>query len=171
MIIALYLGFFVYLVYPHELGHYLAARISGVPSGRLSIRMFTFPQHVALRNEDRWVGPREHQLYRKLCWEYLVTAKNVIRFVAGGLAFGTVFFLIGTAALRLMGREDIAIRFVYFSIVFNSIYFAFEMVLYILFRRIFGDFSGLFALSKRTFISITSWVLVAHFFAYYIAIS
>lgn len=41
----------------HETGHYLAGLTAGIPASVMKIRLFTFPQHVALRDGDLWVSP------------------------------------------------------------------------------------------------------------------
>ena len=37
----------------HECGHYLAGAAAGIPWNSMKIRLFTFPQHVALKAESR----------------------------------------------------------------------------------------------------------------------
>ena len=36
----------------HQFGHYLAGLTAGITANVMKIRLFTFPQHVALRNGD-----------------------------------------------------------------------------------------------------------------------
>lgn len=64
------LGFVVVVldtIYIHELGHYVAGRwMVGIPPADIKLVMTEVPQHVALRDDDKWVGPNEFKRYVEL---------------------------------------------------------------------------------------------------------
>jgi hypothetical protein len=44
------------LIAAHEKGHFLAGMVVGIPARDMRIVVLAYPQHVALRNGDRWVS-------------------------------------------------------------------------------------------------------------------
>jgi hypothetical protein len=47
------------LIVVHETGHYLAGLTAGIPHGDMRICLFTFPQHVTIRDGESWVSPTQ----------------------------------------------------------------------------------------------------------------
>ena len=86
------LGLVFLLIAVHEAGHYLAGMTAGIPVSDMRIRLFTFPQHVALRDGDSWVSPvTEIERYVSVSRRYLSTRSAAFRWVAGGMVIETVF--------------------------------------------------------------------------------
>ena len=76
----------------HETGHYLAGLTAGIPASVMKIRLFTFPQHVALRDGDSWISPVANiERYIAVSQRYLFTRAAAFRWVAGGLVVGELF--------------------------------------------------------------------------------
>jgi hypothetical protein len=86
------------LIAVHEVGHYLAGLIEGIPPREMKIVLFAFPQHVAMRDGETWVSPvRDIERYIAVTRRYFSTRAAAFRYVAGGM----VFELGVTAALCL----------------------------------------------------------------------
>ena len=80
------------LIAVHEMGHYVAGLTAGIPAEAMRIRLLTFPQHVALRDGDRWVSPvREIEHFVAVSRRNLSTRAAAFRWVAGGLVMETGF--------------------------------------------------------------------------------
>ena len=73
------------LITVHEFGHFLAGWAGGIPAGDMRVRLLTFPQHVALRFQDRWVSPFELDPYLATMSRHLVTTPRLFLYTAGGL--------------------------------------------------------------------------------------
>jgi hypothetical protein len=43
------------LIAVHETGHYLAGIWAGIPAREMRLVLFTFPQHVAIRDGEQWL--------------------------------------------------------------------------------------------------------------------
>jgi hypothetical protein len=81
------------LVAVHEVGHYLAGWAAGIPAAEMRIRLFTFPQHVALRDGERWVLPFDLEAYLAVLRRHLLTTPRLYLYTAGGMLLETTFLL------------------------------------------------------------------------------
>src|SRR5215471_14270994 len=81
------------LVSVHEVGHYLAGWAAGIPTSEMRIRLFTFPQHVALREGERWVPPFDLESYLVGMRRHLLTTPRLYLYTAGSMLLETVFML------------------------------------------------------------------------------
>ena len=77
------------LVSVHEVGHYLAGWAAGIPAAEMRIRLFTFPQHVALRDGERWVLPFDLESYFAVMRRHLLTTPRLYLYTAGGMLLET----------------------------------------------------------------------------------
>ncbi len=86
------------IVTTHEFGHYTAGLVIGVPSRLMRICLFTFPQHVALRDGDVWISPVEIERYIRLAEPLMPTTGRALLFVAGGFVMETLALFAWTFA-------------------------------------------------------------------------
>jgi hypothetical protein len=94
----------------HESGHYLAGLTAGIPAKVMRIRLFTFPQHVALRDGDEWLSPVANiERYIDVSRRYLCTRAAAFRWVAGGMVVGTVFTVLVYSAAFIFGSTLLAL--------------------------------------------------------------
>ena len=142
-----YFGVFVVVVGVHEAGHYLAGWVAGIPPGKMRIRTWAFPQHVALRDEDGWVSRDRIDEYIAAVWRYLPRRPQVFLYVAGGFALETLFTVTATLALNAAGFSKIAWVVLMLS-TFGVVWWLVLDALRTLRGRICGDFSGLWALAR-----------------------
>jgi hypothetical protein len=138
------------LIAVHESGHYLAGLTAGIPATAMSIRLLTFPQHVALWDGDRWVSPvKDIQHYVEVSRSYLLTRAAAFRWVAGGLCAETAFtILVCTLAMQL-GWQSVA----YWTAVISLAMYLINVLLMdvpwaLVHRHAFGDTSGLWEISR-----------------------
>jgi hypothetical protein len=97
------------LIAVHELGHYLAGLTAGIPASAMRIRLLTFPQHVALRDGDRWVSPvRDIEHFVEVSRGYLSTRSAAFRWVAGGLVAETGFTTLACLLAVRLGWQSVA---------------------------------------------------------------
>ncbi len=87
------------LIAVHECGHFLAGWVGGIPVKDMRIRLLTFPQHVALRFEDRCVSPLELEPYLATMWRHLVTTPRLFLYTAGGHLLETLFTVVAVVVL------------------------------------------------------------------------
>lgn len=144
-------GFVAYLiiVYVHEWGHYAVGRwVVGIPASEIKIVMSDFPQHVALRDGNEWLGTDQQERYEEVFQGYDPNHErstvSVFDLYAGG---GVLFQGIGVAfiagGLLLAGEPSIAELFVDISVIMIAAYVVLDVFSVVLSDRLFsGDFYG-----------------------------
>jgi hypothetical protein len=136
------------LIAVHESGHYLAGLALGIPANQMQIRLFTFPQHVALRYGDGWVSPADYDPYAETVWKHLTTTRRVYFFVAGGLLLETLFTIIVAVSLVQFGWAGLALAVLSVSLLMDASYLLVDMVMALRTGHAWGDFSGMWFLAK-----------------------
>jgi hypothetical protein len=97
------------LIAVHETGHYLAGLTGGIPATAMKVRLLTFPQHVALRDGDRWASPvKDIGRYVEVSRRYLSTRAAAFRWVAGGLVVETTFTVLLCVLAMQLGWQSVA---------------------------------------------------------------
>jgi hypothetical protein len=97
------LGCVFVLIAIHEAGHYLAGWVGGIPARDMRLRLLTFPQHVALRVDDRWVSPGEFEPYLAKMRACLPTSPRLFLYTAGGFLLETLFAAGAVGAALALG--------------------------------------------------------------------
>src|SRR5688572_29224550 len=141
-ILLFYAGSFFVLIAVHELGHYLAGLLGGIPARDMRIRLLAFPQHVALRDGEQWVNTGTIGRYVELVWQYLRTTPRVCLYIAGGILVETAFTVAAGAALVLAGLPKVATAFVSLSLLLTLPWLIIDTIA-VARGRIVGDLSGL----------------------------
>lgn len=156
------------IIFVHECGHYWVARFAGVSKENIRIRMLFFPQHVLLRNEDgAWIKPWQQPLYSQLCWNYFQgSRRKIILYVGAGLVIQSIFVWLGALLLLAMGWRAWAFSLFILSVQIIVIYFLAEVAFYSLRKKSFGDFTGLWLLSKSAFGVVCLAVIIFHVMAF-----
>ena len=76
----------------------------GIPRHAMKIRLFTFPQPVALKREGGWLHPnRDYERYVTASMLFLKDRTRAGLFVSGGLLIQTVSFALLLLALPGIG--------------------------------------------------------------------
>ncbi len=139
----------------HEMGHYLAGLTAGIPQREMKVHLFTFPQHVALRDGDSWVSPVDTERYVRISRLHLSTRAAAFRYVAGGLVVETIFTTIFCITSHHLGWNFIAfwaavlslaiyaINLFLFFVVGAISFFVKDIPLALSRRLPYGDISGL----------------------------
>jgi hypothetical protein len=137
------------LVSVHEAGHYLAGWLAGVPTAEMRLRLFTFPQHVALRDGERWVPPFDLESYLEVMRRHLITTPRLYLYTAGGMLLETAFML-AVCILALQWREQWLVLLVAGMSLGILLVYLVVMDLPMAIRRGYpwGDVSGLWWLAK-----------------------
>jgi len=137
------------LICVHECGHFLAGSVGGIPARDMRIRLLTFPQHVALRFENRWVSPFELEPYLATMSRHLVTTTRLYLYTAGGLIVETLFSVVTVIALVQSGWPHWAFMVALMSsCLFGIAVLVLDIALAWLRGHPCGDVSGLWALAK-----------------------
>lgn len=126
----------------HEVGHYLAGRLVGVPSASMRIRLLTFPQHVALRDGEDWVCPLDTERYVRLADPLMPTAASAATFVAGGFVLETL--CLAFWCLLRLPYAKVAISL---ALMMTIIYLLVDLWAFLRTRRQLLDFSVLYYIS------------------------
>ncbi len=135
----LFLGFVVV----HEVGHYAAGRLIGVPAEAITVRWTPYPGHVALADEHgRWYGPDEPE-YQDVYVRHDSELRWLGWFISAGFVLQTAVALVLTALLIGVGADASAARVVRVSIVLNGLYWAYDLAVSLLQRSPGGDLSAL----------------------------
>jgi hypothetical protein len=159
------------LIAVHESGHYLAGLTAGIPASGMKIRLFTFPQHVALRDGDSWISPvvdAEH--YFKVSRRYLSTRGAAFRWVAGGMVLETMFTVLVCMTALQLGWTVLAFWSAAMSL---SIYLVNVLLMDIPWALIRshanGDTSGLWTIAKAPTALLTILMLTVRIFLVWLA--
>lgn len=156
------LGCFFVLVAVHELGHYLAGWFGGIPRSEMRIRLLTFPQHVALRDGDRWVRPMELDSYLSVMQRHLRTTPRLYLYTAGGMLLETAFTTTVSVIFLLLGFPKLALIIAGLSLWLWVVYIVLMDVPMAIRRGYpWGDISGMWWLAKGpTLLLATAMLLV-----------
>jgi hypothetical protein len=150
------------LIAVHETGHYLAGLTAGIPANAMRIRLFTFPQHVALRDGEVWlstIADIEH--YVNVSRRYLSTRGAAFRWVAGGLVVETVFTTLICVIALLLGFTFIAFWTAAISLGMYLVNVLLMDVPWALVKgHAFGDTSGLWTIAKGPTALLTVLMLI-----------
>lgn len=151
----------------HETGHYLAGLTAGIPASVMKIRLFTFPQHVALRDGDSWISPVGNiDRYIAVSQRYLSTRAAAFRWVAGGLVVGELFsVLVCLLAFQLLGWGFLAYWTAVMSLAMYLIYvLLMDLPWALLLGHPCGDTSGLWMIAKVPTVLLTTLILLVDIF-------
>jgi hypothetical protein len=148
----------------HECGHYLAGAAGGIPWNAMKIRLFTFPQHVALKSDGQWLHPtRDYDRYVEVSRSFLKDRVRAASYVSGGLLIQTVAFVClvyGLAAIDIPKFWIVPI--VCALVALPCIYLAFDILFTQFAKKPCGDFSFLWKISPLTSLAITVFVVGVH---------
>jgi hypothetical protein len=149
------------LIAVHEMGHRVAGLTAGIPATAMRIRLLTFPQHVALRDGDRWFSPvREIGHFVEVSRRYLSTRAAAFRWVAGGLVTETVFTTVVCLLAVRLGWRSVTFWTAVSSLSMYLINVLLMDVPWALIRRqAFGDTSGLWEISRMPALVVTALML------------
>jgi hypothetical protein len=137
------------LISVHECGHFLTGWVGGIPARDMRIRLLTFPQHVALRFEDRWVSPFELDPYLATMSRHLRTTARIFLYTAGGLLVETLFSIVVVVALVQSGCPTLAFMVALMSAcLLGGAVLVLDLPLAWLRGHPCGDVSGLWALAR-----------------------
>jgi hypothetical protein len=150
----------------HEFGHYLAGLTAGIPANVMKIRLFTFPQHVALRDGDSWISPVTNiEQYITVSRRYLATRAAAFRWVAGGFVVETVFSTLLCVTAFLLGWTFLAFWSAVISLSMYLIYVLLIDLPWTLLRgQPCGDTSGLWMIAKLPTALLTILMVVLNIF-------
>jgi len=97
------------LIAVHESGHYLAGLLGGIPARDMRLVLFAFPQHVAIRDGDRWISPvAEIHRYIEVTQRHLRSRAAAFCWVAGGMTVELAFAAVLWAGAMAAGYRELA---------------------------------------------------------------
>ena len=149
------------LIAVHEMGHYVAGLTAGIPATAMRIRLLTFPQHVALRDGDRWVSPvRDLEHFVAVSRRYLATRAAAFRWVAGGLVTETGFSTIVCILAVRLGWQSVGFWTAVISLAMYLVNVLLMDLPWVLIRRhAIGDTSGLWEIARMPALVVTVLML------------
>ena len=153
---------FLAVVYIHEVGHYVTGRLLvGIPRSEITIVMTTLPQHVALWDDDEWVGPSEER-YHERYQRYDPEDAHATTYIASGSLLQTICIVAVAGALAVSGLESAAQFLVLFSLLLTASYLVYDGVFTFVTGYPAGDYSSLWAISPLVAIGTLLFVVVPH---------
>jgi hypothetical protein len=137
------------LIAVHELGHFLAGWLGGIPLRAMRVRLLTFPQHVALYDEAGWIAPFDLERYLGVMQKHLGDGARLFLYTAGGMIFETIVAVATTLGAKAAGWDGLAVMVAGQSACLFVIYL-FVMDLPMALRRGYpwGDVSGLWFIAR-----------------------
>lgn len=153
------------LVVVHELGHYVAGLLIGIPRRSMRIELGFPVSQVALRDDagNRSHPGRDWDLYLALFRRLARTSRGAFAFVAGGMVLQTVA-AVGTAAIlaSLSFPQRSTARVVWVSLRLLVSYLVLDGLLTRRGRRPAGDASVLWTLSPQGTLVLVAALLAIH---------
>ena len=150
----------------HEAGHYFAGLTAGIPANVMKIRLFAFPQHVALRDGDSWISPVANiERYIAVSSRYLSTRAAAFRWVAGGMVVGELFSVLVCLTAFQLGWTFLAFWTAVMSLAMYLINVLLMDLPWALLRGTpAGDTSGLWMIAKLPAALLTIIILLVDIF-------
>ncbi|MGE3821404.1 MAG: hypothetical protein AB7I30_18490 [Isosphaeraceae bacterium] len=123
----------------------------------MRIRLLTFPQHVALRDGQRWISPvREIERYVEVSRRHLASRTAAFLWVAGGLVAETGFTAVGCLLALWLGWRSVAFWIAMISLSMYMInIFLMDLPQALIRRNACGDTSGLWVISRPSALVVT----------------
>ena len=160
-------GMVLGIIFIHELGHYLAGRwVVGIPQADITIVMTDIPQHVALRADNKWVGPDEIEQYSALYEEYDPDHEYLERYIGAGELVQTLGVVIIAAIFVGIGLHGAATSLVIISVLTTGLYLVWDAAGSVYIGRPMGDYSALWEISPLAAIAVLSAFLISHLLMY-----
>ncbi len=146
---ALILALVFVLIAVHELGHYIAGRIGGIPASDMKLALMAFPQHVALLDEGEWVSPvRDIGRYVEISGRHLRSRNAAFWWVAGGMLLELAFASAACGVALGLGHRAVAFWVASMSLGMYLINVGLmDLPWAIRYRRAAGDTSGLWQIA------------------------
>ena len=155
------------ITYIHELGHYAAGRwMVGIPPADIKLVMTEVPQHVALRDDDEWVGPDEYERYSELYGEHDPDYEHLEAYIGAGELVQTIGVVVIAALLIGVGLDGVASSIVLISLFMTGFYIAYDVSFSAYIRNPAGDYSALWVASPLAAIAVLLGFLVPHVLIY-----
>jgi hypothetical protein len=134
----------------HVLGHYYTARqIVGVPGTAIRLVSLTLPRYLALRDDERWVGPHEFERYRTAYETHDQDYQHFERFVAGGEIIQTLLVVPTAVLLAVSGFERVGGLLLTVSVLTTVVFVAQDAIRTRHTDGPAGDYSALWGISPR----------------------
>lgn len=152
------LGFALLLIVVHEYGHLGIGRLLGVPADSIRVDLGGSPPHVALRDADRWISPKEGD-YAEVFQRHCGDIRSAWTYIAGGAAVESAFALTLIVALNAFGAHDVAIVLSWATAALFAAYLVGDAAVTASRGGVSGDWSAMFAVHQVATIALA---VVAH---------
>ena len=160
-------GMVLGIIFIHELGHYLAGRwVVGIPQTDITIVMTEVPQHVALRADNKWVGPNEFEQYGALYEEYDPDHEYLELYIGAGELVQTLGVVTIAAILVGAGLHGVASSLIIISVLTTALYLVWDVAGSVYIGHPMGDYSALWGASPLAAVAVFLGFLLPHILVY-----
>ena len=151
------------LLLVHELGHYVAGALAGIPATDRRIVLLAVPPHVALSDGQDWVSPFQNDRFSTVYGRYDPERRYGRLFTASGLFAQTGVAILTAGILGVTGiAPDVSRLIVSVSFGFVVCYLGWDVLATGWRGRPFGDNTHLWRLSPPYAIGTLATVLASH---------
>jgi hypothetical protein len=132
----------------------------------MKVRLFVFPQHVALRDGNTWLSPiADIEHYVNVSRRYLSTRGAAFRWVAGGMVVETIFTTLVCITAFQLGWTVLAFWTAAISLGMYLINVLLMDIPWALLRgHAVGDTSGLWTIARVPTVLLTMLMLIVRIF-------
>jgi hypothetical protein len=102
----------------HELGHYLAGAIAGIPADARRFIVLAVPPHVALADGEEWVSPFQNDRFSDVYGRYDPERRYGALFTAGGILAQAVLAVVVAVVVVAVGGAELGRDVVRLSLAF-----------------------------------------------------
>lgn len=148
----------------HELGHYAAAAVAGIPAAERRIVFLAAPPHVALADGDEWVSPFENARFSELYGRFDPTREYGVLFTGGGF-LGQVFGVVPVGLAVGALYTSVGVSIVASSLGFAVVYLGIDIVATARRGSPFGDTTHLWRLDRPQAVALVALLFGSHLLA------
>lgn len=145
----------------HELGHYVTARIAGIPASDRRIVFAAFPPHVALPDGGEWVSPFQHERFSAAYHRYDPHRRYRELFTAGGF-LGQVALVPLAVGIEVGTGLSVGTAIVTTSLLFVVGYLGYDLAVTVWQGAAHGDTTHLWRLSPAATVGTHAVFFAVH---------
>lgn len=138
----------------HELGHYVAGAIAGIPADARRFVVLAVPPHVAIADDEGWASPFENDRFGAAYRNYDPDSRHGALFTAGGVLAQTVLAIAVGVLAALVGGSEVGTAIVRLSLGFLAGLVVVDVVATAGRGHPYSDASHLWRLDPRTAVAV-----------------
>ena len=160
--VLVYIVIYMVIVTVHEFGHYVVARLQGVPAANARVRLLSMPPHVALKMDEQWISPIAGSAYASAIVQWMKPGRQIFQFCAAGLVGQTLVVAPVGLALWAGGLSVWAFVATVMSAAMLVFYIVFDPIMSAFVGHAAGDIGGMWSQARIVTVFTLSALVLGH---------